>query len=533
MQTKTDTELLREYAACRSEAAFGEIVRRYADFVYSAALRQVGDPEQARDVAQGVFVDLARKASSLRANTLLIGWLCRGARLAALEQLRTQHRRLKRERQAMELMDPSPEIPNDWSAIRPVLDEAIVKLRDEDRNALLLRFFKNESLASVGATLGVSEDAAQKRVSRALTTLRKFLAERGITTSTAALSVALASNAIQAAPAGFAASLAADALETAAGSATGSILKILTLNSMKTAIMTVALAGGLVALTVKQINTRKQLRETQSVVLQQEDELEAVRALNQQLASQTNELESLRAAQHDLPRLRGENARLRREQAERKIANLSGQTEPNTTPDVGGQPVLIEGKFISVPTGNLKAVAQFQGNPGGNGGVTTLAGDSELRAMLQTLAKTDGMETLSSPRIQTANGVEALVSVTEHVQFSGTNVDVGTVLDLNPHYSTNSPSITVDMTATLRQVIDISPQQDESLRGLQVTTLTNSASVLDGQSILLRQDIPSEGRVIGSTNLVAGPKSLLIILTPHILKADGSYQRLERIVQLK
>src|SRR5712664_735491 len=107
MQTKTDAELLQDYAANRSEAAFGEIVRRYADFVHSAALRQVGSPEPARDVAQIVFTDLARKAGSLDANILLIGWLCHGARLASLEQLRRDRRRLHRERQAMEWHDAS------------------------------------------------------------------------------------------------------------------------------------------------------------------------------------------------------------------------------------------------------------------------------------------------------------------------------------------------------------------------------------------------------------------------------------------
>ena len=187
MQTKSDADLLREYAVNRSEAAFGEIVQRYADFVYSAALRQVGNAEQARDVAQTVFVDLARKAGSLRANILLIGWLCQGARLAALEQLRKDRRRQQRERQAMDLLDPSPDDPNDWNTVRPALDEAIASLGHEDRDALLLRFFRNESLASVGAMLGVSEDAAQKRVSRALGRLREFLAERGIHTTAAAL----------------------------------------------------------------------------------------------------------------------------------------------------------------------------------------------------------------------------------------------------------------------------------------------------------------------------------------------------------
>jgi hypothetical protein len=135
MQTKSDADLLREYAAHGLEAAFGETVRRYADFVYSAALRQVGNPEQARDVAQIVFADLARKAGSLRANILLIGWLCQGARLAAREQLRKDQRRQQRERQAMDLLDPSPDDPNDWSTVRPALDEAIARLGQEDRGS--------------------------------------------------------------------------------------------------------------------------------------------------------------------------------------------------------------------------------------------------------------------------------------------------------------------------------------------------------------------------------------------------------------
>jgi len=150
MQNKSDIELLREYASSGSEAAFGEIVRRYSDFVYSAALRQTGNSEGSRDVAQSVFTDLARKAGTLHPDTLLIGWLCRGARLAALTQFRSERRRMDRERQAMESQEPSSDAGNDWDAIRPVLDEALAGLGEEDRNALLLRFFQNESLTSVG-----------------------------------------------------------------------------------------------------------------------------------------------------------------------------------------------------------------------------------------------------------------------------------------------------------------------------------------------------------------------------------------------
>ena len=58
-----DSELLRQYAESGSETAFTELVKVYIDFVFSAALRQVGgDAHLAQDVTQSVFVDLALKA---------------------------------------------------------------------------------------------------------------------------------------------------------------------------------------------------------------------------------------------------------------------------------------------------------------------------------------------------------------------------------------------------------------------------------------------------------------------------------------
>ncbi|MEY2428950.1 MAG: hypothetical protein QOJ40_1835, partial [Verrucomicrobiota bacterium] len=352
MQTKSDAELLRDYAANKSEAAFGEIVRRYADFVYSAALRQLGSPEPARDAAQMVFTDLAHKAGTLPPHTLLIGWLCHGARLAALEQLRRDRRRSHRERQAMEWHEAASEVANDWGNIRPVLDEAIATLGEEDRNALLLRFFKNESLTSVGATLGVSEDAAQKRVSRALGKLREFLAGRGIHTTAGALSVALVANAVQAAPQGFAVSLTVGALaKSAAGSSAASFSKFFIVTNMKTAILTLALAGGLAGLAYQRINTERQLREARASTQQQAEQIQALRAANEQLTSQTNELERLQGDAKDVLRLRAEVARLRQEQAAlKRTAAQIAIAGTNSLPKTEERAILITGKFISVPT---------------------------------------------------------------------------------------------------------------------------------------------------------------------------------------
>src|SRR5215467_2964322 len=95
-----DIDLLREYASSRSEDAFGAIVSRHINLVYSAAMRYVGNQSQAEEITQAVFIILARKASSLSSRTVLSGWLFKTARLTAANYLRTEIRRSRREQEA-------------------------------------------------------------------------------------------------------------------------------------------------------------------------------------------------------------------------------------------------------------------------------------------------------------------------------------------------------------------------------------------------------------------------------------------------
>ncbi len=216
-----DLELIRKYAAEGSDDAFRTIVERHIGLVYSAALRQVRDPHLAEEVTQAVFVVLARKAGSLKSGTLLVGWLFRTTRFVAARAVRDRQLRQLREQEAAQMEHCLSASNHDaaWQEVAPTLDEAIAKLGETDRHAVLLRFFEKKELKEVGRALGSSEDAAKKRVSRALEKLRAFLVRRGITLSTVTLAGALVENSVHAAPAALSASTLA-AVTMNAGTAT-------------------------------------------------------------------------------------------------------------------------------------------------------------------------------------------------------------------------------------------------------------------------------------------------------------------------
>ncbi len=151
----TDSQrLLADYAANGSERAFQELVARYVDLVYSTAIRLVeGDTHRAKDVAQTVFLDLARTAARLSPNSMLGGWLHRHTCFVARTVMRGERRRQARERQAMEMSALNNHPDTALAEIAPVLDEVINELGADDRDAILLRFFEQRNLRSVGEAL--------------------------------------------------------------------------------------------------------------------------------------------------------------------------------------------------------------------------------------------------------------------------------------------------------------------------------------------------------------------------------------------
>jgi hypothetical protein len=244
---------------------------------------------------------------------VLSGWLYQTARLTAANHRRDNHRRQQREQQA--IMESALNVPADepWKLIAPILDEAMNALGVTDRYAVLLRYFESKPLAEVGAALGVTEAAAEKRVSRALERLRGLLARQGVALGGAAIAGAVSANAVQAAPATLAASSTAAALT--ATSLTSTAVALTTLQKVA---VTVALAatigGGIFA--VKQVSDAH--KEVQELQARQAPMAEEIRQLQSSLADTTNQLAGLmtenaelKSGKEEVLRLRGQIAAMR------------------------------------------------------------------------------------------------------------------------------------------------------------------------------------------------------------------------------
>ncbi len=234
MPEPDDQQLLDEFAGANSEAAFAALVARYVNLVYSAALRFAGNPQAAEEISQAVFIILARKAAGLRRGVVLSGWLYQAARLTAANYVKHEIRRQRREQEAYMQSTLNASDAPAWEDVAPLLDEAMGRLGETDRNAVVLRFFENKTAREVAATLKMTEMAAHKRVHRALEKLRRFFAKRGVISSAVLFAGAISANSVHAAPAGLAATISTAAL------AKGAMVSASTLTLVKGALKLMA-----------------------------------------------------------------------------------------------------------------------------------------------------------------------------------------------------------------------------------------------------------------------------------------------------
>ena len=310
MNDSTDQKLLREYAERRSETAFTELVRRHVDLVHSAAFRMTGQAPAAQDVSQAVFLALAQNAARLVDHPVLSGWLHCTARNLAAKSVRAAVRRQHHEQEAAtvnQLLSANTEPP--WADIAPHLDAALGELDDPERDAIMLRYFEKKSAPEMAAQIGISAEAAQKRVNRAVERLRQLFASRGISAGAGGLVAVISANAVQGAPAGLAATISTATLASAVVSnstiitaTTKTIAMTALQKTLITATAAIVVSGG-----IYQSRHASQL-QTRIETLQQEQS---------PLAEQVQQLRQER-----------DEAASRLAEASNRIAELSGQTAP-------------------------------------------------------------------------------------------------------------------------------------------------------------------------------------------------------------
>lgn len=238
--------LMREFVRTRSSAAFSALVLRYLPVVYGAALRRGGSASLAEDVTQLVFADFARRMPKLRADDRIGAWLHRASILRTGDLLKSERRRVEREHQAAAMMELDRLSTSDaHRALLPEVDEALTGLRTTDREAIILRYYEGHTLRAVGTALGVSEQAAQKRIERALDKLRTKLRATGLVAGLATLTTFMGEQASAASvPSGLAGKVVASTLSNlpattavAAGLSLGTLLRFAMIGAIATLVI--------------------------------------------------------------------------------------------------------------------------------------------------------------------------------------------------------------------------------------------------------------------------------------------------------
>jgi len=346
--TPDDLTLLQDFAVRQSEPAFAALVERYVGLVHSAALRQTGDAHLAEEITQAVFIVLARKAASLGKGTVLPAWLYRTTRYTASNALKIQRRRQAREQEAyMQSTLNEPDDAAAWKQIAPLLDDTMDQLSERDRAAVVLRYFENRPWREVADQMQMTEDAAEKRVGRALEKLRSLFHKRGVMLTASLIAGAVAANSVQAAPLTLTQTVTAVVISKGSVASASTLtlvkgtLQLMTWLKTKTVLMFCAgsVLAGATVLTIEQ--QEEQNRQQEQAIRAEEQQ---IRAREQQpgLASDQKQkldgrLNDLRQRQNELRATQNEL----REQDTNPFAKPSNQISPFTRVRFEGDKVFV------------------------------------------------------------------------------------------------------------------------------------------------------------------------------------------------
>ncbi len=519
----SDLDLLGQFAREKSQDAFTALVQRHVNLVYSAALRQVRSPQLAEEVAQSVFADLARNAAKLTSGgdapsqKTLTPWLYAVTRHTAIDVVRKESRRQLREQIAVEMNDMNA-TANEWMQIEPLLDDAMAALDETDRAAILLRYFENKNLREVGTVLGTSDDAAQKRVSRAVERLREFFSKQKITIGASGLVVLISVNAVQSAPIGLSA-----AILITIGTTTKTLGMTMIHKFLITGMAAVAIGTGIYAVHLQ--SQIRSLQQQQTSLAAQVEQLSRERDdTKNQLAALQQENQQLNANEMELLKLRGEVTRLRRQQ---NVPPKVAQPETNSLPDARKIQILLTSQIVSLPAEDLQilGIGWTSDAHGNKSGVLT---EQQFKTISEALRGASDVNLVSAPRVVTINGETATISVTRAFpMFSagdtnasgGVNyTNIGTSLTVSPDFSTNSSMFTLNLNAKLNQLTG-----DPSQPNVQTIQLTNQVTLSPGQTFVFEQEIPIGNWLPDSTNIPTEPRSLLMFVTPTVVN-DQDFQ---------
>ena len=545
----SDWDLLGRFARENSQDAFAEIVRRHLDLVYSAARRQLRSPQLAEEVAQSVFADLARHAGKLKPDTILTAWLYAVTRRTAIDVIRRESRRQLREQIAMETnsmnASSSTGFSPVWSDIEPLLDDAMAALDETDRSAILLRYFENKSLREIGEALGASEDAAQKRVSRAVERLREFFSKRNVAIGASGLAVLISANAVQSAPVGLALTIANASL--AAARMTSTSMKIVTATKLKLAFGAIVVAGAVTTFVIQQQNQVKLHDENESL----QQQIAQLQADNENFSNRLTEISEAKKLSdeqfNELLRLRSEIGVLRSQLDELAGKNRALQNAnvtsagPNTS-----QPTLqihIKSKFVTMPKDVLAEL----------GGLTSLNGiltSENALNVLREVKSLDGVEILAGPEVVSISGRQIemratqVISVVTNYCLQETNgassivpqiepVETGPVLDTMPRILSDGHTIELPVTASVTEFLGYAPSTNTTPAfttagqevdvptvspQFRVQQATNSVNLLDGQTMVfaLNDDQVPTGTALtelDGSNLKSFDRQTLVFIT--------------------
>jgi RNA polymerase sigma factor (sigma-70 family) len=542
---QTDSLLLKAYVERRLEAAFNELVHRHVDLVYSAAIRMVRDPHLAEDVTQGAFIALARQASELVERATLAGWLHRTAQNIAAQTVRTTERRRAREQEAFamsERISTSPDVG--WEQIELHLDAALGELSDADRDAVVLRYFHKKSAAEIATILGVSDDAAQKRVSRAVEKLREVFAKNKITIGAGSLGILISANAVQAAPVGLATKILA---ATSGLTVTAGITMIQKL--LIAGFAAVAIGGGIYSFHLQKQVAALQERQTslnQQIVQMSQERDDA----KSQLAAAQRENEQRQNNQDELLRLRGETGVLRRqldEAAKNNRALPAAVVAMNTN---SSMPQLhIKARFLTMP--NDVSAGWYDSTSAG-----ILTSENSSIALKQLRSRND-VYTLAEPEVVIISGRQVQLRATQTIsvvtnlclqEADGTSrvvpqagaVECGPILDAVPRVLSDGYTIRLPVIASMTEFLGYAPSANTTPAynsdgqdvprvspQFRVQQTTNSVDMLDGQTLVFRlnnNQMPSTAALaeLDASKSNSLNRHTLVFVTLSIIDAVGN-----------